>query len=30
LPAPSWIMRNNAVDHLEKLFQVIIKAAPQP
>jgi hypothetical protein len=26
LPAPSWIMRNKAVDHLEKLFQVIIKA----
>jgi len=30
LPASSWIMKNQAVDHLEKLFQVIIKAAPQP
>ena len=30
VPASSWIMKNQAVDHLEKLFQVIIKAAPQP
>ena len=29
LPASSWIMKNEAVDHLEKLFQASIKAAPQ-